>query len=59
MPFGLPPFPLGGVVAVVVAAVDIKSSKAAVVMGFLSKSLSLVSVDIGKILPPSRTAAGC
>ncbi len=52
------PFPLGGVVAVVVAAVVMESSKAAVIMG-LSKPLSLVSVDIGEILPPSRTAAGC
>jgi hypothetical protein len=48
VPFGLPPFPLGVVVAVVVAAVIIESSK----------QLSLVSVNIGKILPPSRTAAG-
>ncbi len=52
-------FSLGGVVAVVVAAVDMELSKATVVMGFLSKSLSLVIVDIGKILPPSRTAARC
>ncbi len=58
MPFGLPHFSLGGAVAVVVAAVNMESSKAGVIMG-LSKSLSLVSVDIGEILSPSRTAAGC
>jgi hypothetical protein len=50
MPFGLPPFLVGGVVAVVIAAVDMESSKAAVIMG-LSKLLSLVIVDIGEILP--------
>ncbi len=57
MPFGLPLFPLGGVVAVVFAAVVMEFSKAAAVME-MSKLHSLVSVDIGKILPPSRTAAG-
>ncbi len=57
MPFGLPPFPLGGVVAVVVAAIGMETCKAAVAMG-LSTLLSLVGVDIGEIVPPSRTAAG-
>jgi hypothetical protein len=48
MPFGLPPFSLGGGVALVVAVVVMELSKAAVLIE-LSKHLSLMSVDIGKI----------